>query len=91
MKEHKFNVMCPGALFMETAQSPPEHEKWCVDVSQPGRTGMHYVTRRSHRMQKHRFIVTCPGVLFVETVPVPSEKKDSVTMFRGPAAPESTM
>jgi hypothetical protein len=27
MKKHKFGVMCPGALFMETALGPPEHEK----------------------------------------------------------------
>jgi hypothetical protein len=37
----------------------------------PGCTRMHYVIRRSHRMQKHKFGVTCPGALFVEYVPVP--------------------
>jgi hypothetical protein len=27
IQKHKFNVMCPGALFLETALGPPEHEK----------------------------------------------------------------
>jgi hypothetical protein len=27
MQKHKFGVMCLGALFMETALGPPEHEK----------------------------------------------------------------
>jgi hypothetical protein len=26
-KKHKFRVTSPGVLFMETASSPPEHEK----------------------------------------------------------------
>jgi hypothetical protein len=34
---------------------------------------MHYVTRRSHRMQKYKFGVMCPGALFVDTVLVPPE------------------
>jgi hypothetical protein len=34
---------------------------------------MHYVTRRSHRMQKDMFDVTCSGVLFMETAPGPAE------------------
>jgi hypothetical protein len=29
---------------------------------------MHYVTRRSHRMQKHKFGVMCPDALFVESI-----------------------
>jgi hypothetical protein len=28
---------------------------------------MHYVTRRSHRMQKHNFGITCPIALFMES------------------------
>jgi hypothetical protein len=27
MLEHKFEVMCPGALFMESISVPLEHEK----------------------------------------------------------------
>jgi hypothetical protein len=27
MQKNKFNVMCPDALFMETASGPPENEK----------------------------------------------------------------
>jgi hypothetical protein len=27
MQKHKFGVMCPGTLAMETASCPPEHEK----------------------------------------------------------------
>jgi hypothetical protein len=36
---------------------------------------MHYVTRRSYRMQKHKFGVMCTSVLFVESVPVPPQHK----------------
>jgi hypothetical protein len=27
MQKHKFGVMCPDMLYMETASGPPEHEK----------------------------------------------------------------
>jgi hypothetical protein len=63
--------MFPGAIFMEAAPGPPEHEKYWVNVSWPGCAGMHYVTRRSHRMQKHKFRVTCPDALFLLTAPGP--------------------
>jgi hypothetical protein len=45
MQKHKFGVTCPRALFMENVVGPPEHEKYCVDVSSPERTGMHYMNR----------------------------------------------
>jgi hypothetical protein len=35
MQKHKFGVMCPGTLFVETAPGPPEHEKLCIDISRP--------------------------------------------------------
>jgi hypothetical protein len=38
-----------------------------------GRTEMHYVTRRSHRMQKHKFNITCPDKPFRETAVGPPE------------------
>jgi hypothetical protein len=63
----------PDAIFMESALVPPKPEKVCVDVSQLRRTGLHYVTRRSHGMQKHKFSVTCPGALFGESTPVPPQ------------------
>jgi hypothetical protein len=64
MQKHKFGVTCPRALFMETAPGPPKHEILCVDISRPGRTGMHYVTRISHWMQKYMFGVACPSAVF---------------------------
>jgi hypothetical protein len=73
LQKHKFGVKYPGALFMETRLGPPEHEKYCIDISHPGRTRMHYVTCTSHRMKKHNFGITCPGALFVESLPVPHE------------------
>jgi hypothetical protein len=73
MQKHKLGVTCPGALFMEITLSSPEHEKLCVNVSYPGRTGMHYVARISHRMLKNKFSVKCPGVLLMETTPSPPE------------------
>jgi hypothetical protein len=56
--------MCPAALFLESVPFPHEHEKYCVDVSYTGRTGMHYVTRMSQRMQKQKFGVTCLDASF---------------------------
>jgi hypothetical protein len=72
-KKHKFGVMCHGTLFTEPASGPPKHEKWFINVKRPGRTGMHYMTCRSHRMQKHKFGVTCSDVLFLETALGPPE------------------
>jgi hypothetical protein len=70
MQKHKFGKMCSGVLFMETAPSPPEHEKLYVDVSCLGRSGMHNMTHISHQIQKHKFCVTCSDTFFVESVPV---------------------
>jgi hypothetical protein len=56
---------------MKTALGPPDHEKYCMNISCPGHTGMHYMTNKSHQIQKHKFGTMCPGVLFVESIPVP--------------------
>jgi hypothetical protein len=60
---------------METTEGPPEHKKYCVNVSHSGHHGMHYVARITHWMQKHKFGITCPSVLFVESVTVPPKKE----------------
>jgi hypothetical protein len=73
MQKHKFGVMCPGTLFVESVPVPPENEKWCINISHPKCTEMHNVTVRLYRTQKHTIGVTCPGTLFVESVPVPTE------------------
>jgi hypothetical protein len=75
MQKHKFSITSPNVLFVESVPVPPEHEKYCIDVSCPGRNGIHYVNRRSHRMQKHKVGVMCPGALFVESILVPPEHK----------------
>jgi hypothetical protein len=90
MQKHKFGVTCPDALFMKTDPSPPEHEKYCVDVSHPDRAGMHYLTRRFHRMQKHMFGVMCPGTLFLGTSLSHPSLKNSASTFRAPVAPLCT-
>jgi hypothetical protein len=65
---------------MKTAVGPPELEKYYVGVS---RTGMHYVTHRSTRMQKHMFDVMCPSALFIKSILVPPEhEKYSVDVWR---------
>jgi hypothetical protein len=64
--KHKFSVTCPNALFRESISVPPEDKKLSVDASCPRRTKMHYVSRRSHRMQKCKFGVMYPGALFME-------------------------
>jgi hypothetical protein len=65
--------MCPDAIFLDSVLGPPEHEKYCIDISWPKWTGMHYVTRRSHQMQKYEFGITCPDVLFMKTALGPPE------------------
>jgi hypothetical protein len=45
---------------------------------------MHYVTRRSHRMQKHKFSITCPSGIFVESMPVPHENEIYCVAVSGP-------
>jgi hypothetical protein len=35
MQKQKFGIMCPGAFFVESIPVPPEHKKWCIDVSRP--------------------------------------------------------
>jgi hypothetical protein len=64
-----------SALFMEITPGPPENENLYVDVSHPGRIGIHYMNRRSHQMQKHKFGATCPGMFFVEFIPVSPERE----------------
>jgi hypothetical protein len=73
MQKHKFGITCLDVVFMDTASGPPEHEKYCVNVSCPGCTTMHYMTHRSDQMQNHKFGVTCLGVLFMEATPGPPE------------------
>jgi hypothetical protein len=62
-------------VFVESVPFPPEHEKECIDVTRPGDTVMHFVTRRYHWMQKHKFGVRCPNAFFVESVLVPPEQE----------------
>jgi hypothetical protein len=50
-EEHKFGLTCSDALIVESVPIPPKHEKLSVNVSQLGRTEMHYMTRRCHMMQ----------------------------------------
>jgi hypothetical protein len=75
MQKHKLGITCPDTLSVESVLVPFKHKKLCVNVSHPGLTGMHYMTRRYHRMQKHKFGVRCCNTLFVESVPVPPEQK----------------
>jgi hypothetical protein len=44
MQKQKFGVTCPDALFIKSILVPPGHEKYCVDISFPGCTELHYVT-----------------------------------------------
>jgi hypothetical protein len=66
MQKHKFDVMCPGVLVVQSIPVPPQHKKYYVDVLCSRRTGMHYMTHSSHQMQNHKFGITFPGMLFVE-------------------------
>jgi hypothetical protein len=75
MQKHEYNITYPRVIFVNSVPVPLEHEKYCVDISWPGLTGMHYVTRRSHRIQKHKFGITRLGALFVSSVLVQPEHK----------------
>jgi hypothetical protein len=55
MQKHMVSVTCLGMLFMKSVPVPPENYKERIDISFPGRTGMHDMTRTSHRVQKHKF------------------------------------
>jgi hypothetical protein len=67
MQKHNFGVTCPDMLSMETTTGSPGDEKECVDISYPGCTVIHYVTRISHRTQNHKFGVMCPDTIFMES------------------------
>jgi hypothetical protein len=90
MQKYKFGGMCPDALIVESIPVPPKNEKLCIDVSHPGCSRMHYVTRMSHRMQKRKLGVTCPDMLFVESISVPPDHENSASMFRAPDTPKCT-
>jgi hypothetical protein len=81
MDKHKFGVTYPDTLFMEITPGPPEQEKECLNISLPIRTGMHYVTRISHRMQKQKPSIPCLGTLFIETAPGHTRMKNSSSTF----------
>jgi hypothetical protein len=75
MEKYKFDVTCPGALFVESVLAPTctYPGALSIDITCLGRSRLHYVNCRSHQMQKHRFSVTCPGARFVETALGPTE------------------
>jgi hypothetical protein len=43
-KKHKFGKTCAEVLLVKSISVPPEQEIYCVDVSLPGHTRIHYVT-----------------------------------------------
>jgi hypothetical protein len=53
--------------------------------------GMHYVTRRSHRMQKHKFGETCPDDVLWKLHRAHQSMKNSALTFRAPNALECNM
>jgi hypothetical protein len=61
--------------FYGNRTGPTEHEILCIDVTHHGGIGMHYVTRRYHRMKKHKFGIRCPDTFLVESVSVPHENE----------------
>jgi hypothetical protein len=73
MQKQKFGVTCPDEYLVKSVLVPPEHEKQCFDVLRLGCIAMHYVTRRSHRIEKLKFGLRCPNAIFVKSVPIPPE------------------
>jgi hypothetical protein len=73
IQKHKFGVMCPGRLFVESVPVPPEQKK----------IARRCFTSRMHRNAlrvpqipldaKHKFGVMCTVALFVKSVPVPPD------------------
>jgi hypothetical protein len=39
IQKYKFDIICPGAFFVEFLPVPLEHEKYCIDISWHRRTG----------------------------------------------------
>jgi hypothetical protein len=78
------------ALFVESIQVPPEHEKLGIDITHLGRTEMLYVTPRFYRMQKHKFGVMCPTRFLWKWHQAHLTMKNSVSTFRAPDIPECT-
>jgi hypothetical protein len=54
---------------------PTQSRKIVPRCFTPGRTRMHYVTRRSHQFPKHKSSVTHPVTLFMETTSGPPEEE----------------
>jgi hypothetical protein len=79
MQKYKFDVTCPGTFFAISV--PPEHEKYCVNVSLPGCTGIHYVAYKSHRMQKHKSANRDPVRSFVKSYRSYMSMKNTVSRF----------
>jgi hypothetical protein len=73
--KHKFSVTSPGGAVYKNRTGPTWARKIVCRRCTPGRTRMHYVTRRSHRMQKHRVCVTCLDALFTKTALSPLEQE----------------
>jgi hypothetical protein len=52
IQKHKFSVTCPVTLFLETTPGQPEHEKYCIDVSQPKLMRFLWKPPRAHPSMK---------------------------------------
>jgi hypothetical protein len=79
MQKQKFNITSPITIVVESVPVPLEHENLCVIIPRLGRTGVHYVTRRTHRMQENKFSTTYPDVLFVCLHFTPSDALECTT------------
>jgi hypothetical protein len=70
MQKHKFSVLCPNTLFVESILVPPGALLMIRDPDAPECT----MLPTDHiGCREHKFDVTCPGVLLMETMSGPSE------------------
>jgi hypothetical protein len=79
MQNHKFGVMCPGALVVKYVLVPPEHENSVSKFRSSDAPECNMGPADPTGCKKHKFRVTCPDTLLVESVPFPIEhEKDYV-------------
>jgi hypothetical protein len=85
-----FGVTYPGALFIESIMGPHEHEKWCVKISHPGSTGMHFVTANPTRCKNKSSVQHVPTrILWKPHWSHPNKKKGALS-FHALDTPEYT-
>jgi hypothetical protein len=83
-----FGVTCLGVCFVESVLVPPKYEKYYINVSRPGLTGMHFVTLTGG---KNTSLATrIPSFFLGKPHRAHLSMKNSALVFHAPDTPECT-